>query len=71
MSDTWSQIKAFRREHNALKLRLRRRKVEEEDEGGHSDQQIDPALEKRLLEGLLNPVLEFPLQSKLLCSKVL
>lgn len=64
--DTWRQIQELRLRHASLKRRLKRRRPEEDEEEPGAlppgtETPIDPALERKLLGGLLNPMLEFPL----------
>ncbi len=75
MGDTWLQILELRRNHAELKRRLKRRRDREDGEEANvlslgAETSIDPALERRLLEGLLNPMLEFPLAAGELCRRV-
>ena len=71
MADTWLEIQLFRKRHRCLKERLSRRK------SGHLDKQpplcvthIDPALERKIMEGLMNPSLEFPLDVQAFCKSI-
>ncbi len=63
MADTWLEIQLFRKRHSALKERLnRRRRSKDERSASVCVVRVDPALERKLIEGLLNPSLEFPLE---------
>ncbi len=73
--DTWQKIQELRLQHAVLMRRLKRRRPREDGEELSSlpsgaKAPIDPALERRLLGGLLNPMLEFPLPAQELCRRV-
>ena len=68
----WREIQEFRCRHSAFMQRLRRRKSKKEQpkaSGSPHVTPIDPAVEQKVIEGLLNPTVEFPVSARELCSK--
>lgn len=64
MADTWLEIQLFRKRHSALKERLNRRKrLEHERATVVRVVRVAPAVERKIMEGLMNPSLEFPLDA--------
>ncbi len=64
MADTWLEIQLFRKRHSALKKRLNRRRRSKDDQSASVRVvRVDPSLERKIIEGLLNPSLEYPLEA--------
>lgn len=64
MADTWLEIQLFRKRHSALKKRLNRRRLSKDDRAATVPVvRVDPSLERKIIEELLNPSLEFPLEA--------
>lgn len=80
MADTWTKIQTFKQQHNARMRRLKQRRERRRGRAQKSSyddesrlepaQPLDAVLERKLLEGLLNPFLEFPLESRDLYIRV-
>lgn len=70
MADTWLEIQLLRKRHSALKERLNRRKRIHPSTPPISLHIVNPTLERKVLEGLMNPTLEFPLDAITLCKTI-
>ena len=72
MADTWLEIQLLRKRHSVLKERLNRRRRRSKDERPTAVHvvRVDPAVERKVMEGLMNPSLEFPLDGLTLCKNI-
>ena len=71
MADTWLEIQLLRKRHSALKERLNRRR---HDQTSTPEPvrvvRVNSTLERRVMEGLMNPTLEFPLDVVTFCKNM-